>query len=43
MGWEEAVQVGDEWVMEAESVGTTIPLIVSIMPGKLELHAPSVL
>lgn len=35
--------MGDEWVMEAERVGTTIPLVVSIMPGKLELHAPSVL
>ena len=43
MGWEEAVQVGDEWVMEVESIGTTIPLIVFIMPGKLELHAPRVL
>lgn len=43
MGWKEAVQVGDEWVTEAERVGTTIPLVVSIMPGKLELHAPSVL
>ena len=37
------MQVGDEWVMEVESIGTTIPLIVFIMPGKLELHAPSVL